>query len=154
MPKKTRTTSPTEGPCTFRGQVNQGPRLTAARSSLRHLRLVLLIATALSLNLLPTREGAADFPRKTAVVRAVENVSPAVVNISSEYEIVQRSNPFFDLGVDPFFERFFRDFFEPDTRQRYKRNSLGSGVIIDGTRGYILTNEHVIARSARIKVAL
>ena len=49
-----------------------------------------------------------------------------------------------------FFDSFFRDFYEP----RYKGTSLGSGVIVDGKRGYILTNEHVIARSAEIKVVL
>ncbi len=94
------------------------------------------------------------FPRENAVVKAVNAVSPAVVNISSEFEVVERANPFFDFGLDPFFDSFFRDFFEPNYKRRYKRNSLGSGVIIDGTRGYILTNEHVIARSAKITVVL
>ena len=88
--------------------------------------------------------------RENAVVRAVRGVSPAVVNISSEYELAQRTNPFFNFRLDPFFDSFFRDFYEP----RYKGTSLGSGVIVDGKRGYILTNEHVIARSAEIKVVL
>ncbi len=92
--------------------------------------------------------------RENAVVKAVRKVSPAVVNISSEYEVTQRSNPFFDFGLDPFFDSFFRDFFEPQYKRRYKGTSLGSGVVIDGTRGYILTNEHVIARSSKIKVVL
>ncbi|MBW2175211.1 MAG: trypsin-like peptidase domain-containing protein, partial [Deltaproteobacteria bacterium] len=103
---------------------------------------------------MPARTLPADVPRENAVVKAVKNVSPAVVNISSEYEVVKRSNPFFDFGLDPFFDSFFKDFFEPNYKRRYKRNSLGSGVIIDGTRGYILTNEHVIARSAKITVLL
>ena len=38
--------------------------------------------------------------------------------------------------------------------QRYKRTSLGSGVIIDGKRGFILTNEHVIVKSKTITVGL
>jgi len=88
------------------------------------------------------------------VVQAVKKVSPAVVNISSEYEVIARSNPFFDSGLDPFFDSFFRDFFDPHYQRRYKGQSLGSGVIIDGSRGYILTNEHVIARSAKIRVVL
>ncbi|NVM56550.1 MAG: Do family serine endopeptidase [Desulfobacterales bacterium] len=96
----------------------------------------------------------APYSRENAVVKAVRKVSPAVVNISSEYKATRRSNPFFDFGHDLFFDSFFRDFFEPHYRQRYKGKSLGSGVIIDGRRGYILTNEHVIARSTKIKVVL
>lgn len=120
-----------------------------------NLKLTLIWAAILSLNgALSVETASSEFPRENAVVRAVECVSPAVVNISSEYESVQRSNPFSDFASDPFFERFFRDFFEPDYRRRRKRNSLGSGVIIDGVRGYILTNEHVIARSTAIKVTL
>jgi len=92
--------------------------------------------------------------RETPVVQAVKKVSPAVVNISSEYEVIAGSNPFFDRGLDPFFDSFFRDFFEPRYQRRYQGHSLGSGVIIDGRRGYILTNEHVIARSAKIRVML
>ncbi len=41
------------------------------------------------------------------------------------------------------FRRFFDDFFEPSPR-RQTTTSLGSGVIIDGKRGYIVTNQHVI----------
>ncbi len=96
----------------------------------------------------------APYARENAVVYAVRRVSPAVVNINSEYEVTQGSNPFFNFGLDPLFESFFRDFFEPRYARRYKGTSLGSGVIIDGRRGYILTNEHTIARSTKIKVVL
>jgi Do/DeqQ family serine protease len=96
----------------------------------------------------------ASYERENHVVRAVKKVGPAVVNISSEYEVAQRSNPFFGFGRDPFFDSFFRDFFEPRHEQRYKGQSLGSGVIVDGEEGYILTNEHVIARGSKIKVVL
>ena len=41
--------------------------------------------------------------RENAVVRAVRDVGPAVVNISSEYELSQKTNPFFNFGLDPFF---------------------------------------------------
>ncbi len=94
------------------------------------------------------------FERKTAVVKAVEEVSPAVVNISSEYEVRGRSNPFSGFGMDPFFDSFFRDFFDHGYEQRYKRSSLGSGVIIDGHRGFILTNAHVIMGTDNITVVL
>ncbi|MBI3585431.1 MAG: Do family serine endopeptidase [Nitrospinae bacterium] len=87
--------------------------------------------------------------RRTPVVIAVEKVSPAVVNINTEEVIRQRANPFTGLG-DEFFDQFFQDFFPP---QDYKRQSLGSGVIIN-QKGYILTNEHVISRASTIKITL
>ena len=97
--------------------------------------------------------GAADdFSRETPVVRAVRKVSPAVVNISSEQQVRQRSNPFSHYGNNPFIDNFFRDFFDRGFEPNYKRTSLGSGVIIDGKRGYVLTNAHVIANAGTVKV--
>ncbi|MBW2603035.1 MAG: Do family serine endopeptidase [Deltaproteobacteria bacterium] len=96
----------------------------------------------------------AESLRESAVVKAIRKVSPAVVNISSEFEVRKRSNPFYGFGMDPGFESFFRDFFDPGFEQKYKRTSLGSGVIIDGKRGFILTNKHVIIKSSTITVAL
>src|SRR3990172_12690112 len=89
--------------------------------------------------------------RRTPVVVAVERVSPAVVNINTEEVVSQRVNPFSGFG-DEFFDQFFQDFF-PSQDYNYKRQSLGSGVIIN-QKGYILTNEHVISRASTIKVAL
>lgn len=94
----------------------------------------------------------AEISRRTPVVIAVEKVSPAVVNISTEQVVQEQINPFFGFSRDPFFERFFQDFFEPQYRERYER-SLGSGVIISAD-GYILTNEHVVLQASRIKVIL
>ena len=95
---------------------------------------------------------AAQFSRENAIVKATRKVSPAVVNIHSEYQIQTRSNPFH--GFDDYFDSFFRDFFDQGIERRRKKNSLGSGVIIDGKRGLILTNEHVIAKSTAIKITL
>lgn len=86
------------------------------------------------------------FDRETPVVKAVREVGPAVVNISSEYVVLNRPAPF---SGNPFFDNFFQDFFEPRPQ---KQISLGSGVIIDGRRGFILTNAHVIEGAATIKV--
>jgi len=96
----------------------------------------------------------ADFKRETPVVRAVRNVSPAVVNISSEYEVRRRASPFSGFETNPFFDSFFKDFFEPGPERRYKRHSLGSGVIIDGKRGFILTNAHVVEKTGTITAVL
>jgi len=95
-----------------------------------------------------------ELSRETAVVKAVRNVSPAVVNISSAYEVRKRSSPFSGFGLNPFFEEFFQDFFDPRFERRRQYTSLGSGVIIDGEKGLILTNSHVIQKTGTIKVVL
>ena len=92
--------------------------------------------------------------RETPVVLAVRKVSPAVVNISSAYEVRKRSSPFSGFGMSPFFDEFFRDFFDPRFERRQQYTSLGSGVIIDGKKGLILTNAHVIQKTGTIKVML
>ncbi|GIW39535.1 MAG: peptidase [Candidatus Binatia bacterium] len=87
--------------------------------------------------------------RRTPVVRAVETISPAVVNVWTE-QVIERETAPFPLFRDPFFEEFFRDFFEP-YRERLRRTSLGSGFVVRPD-GYILTNQHVVLRGARIRV--
>ncbi|MGA1868705.1 MAG: trypsin-like peptidase domain-containing protein [bacterium] len=87
--------------------------------------------------------------RKTPVVEVVEKVKDAVVNISTERLVKERINPF----GDPFFDHFFSNFFDSFPQREYKEQSLGSGVIINKD-GYILTNEHVILKAAKIKVTL
>ncbi len=91
------------------------------------------------------------FLRRTAAVEVVEKVGPAVVNITTQ-RVVESSSPFAPFASgDPFFDQFFRDFFEP--RVPRTAQSLGSGVVIDARR-HVLTNEHVVARATRIQVTL
>ena len=87
--------------------------------------------------------------RRTPIVIAVEKASPAVVNISTEQIVRSRAYGF----SDPFFDQFFRDFFDPLPRRQYKQNSLGSGVIID-ERGHVLTNYHVLVRASKVSITL
>ena len=49
---------------------------------------------ALFIFLFPSHSPANENNRENAVVKAVRKISPAVVNISSEYEILERTNPF------------------------------------------------------------
>lgn len=88
-------------------------------------------------------------PRITPVVRAVHTVGPAVVNITTA-RIVERSvNPFGNRFHDPFFNEFFGT-----QKRRVKQRSLGSGVIIDGKEGLVLTNAHVIEGATVINTLL
>jgi serine protease Do/serine protease DegQ len=78
----------------------------------------------------------------------LERAIPAVVNISTRTEIKAQEHP---LMRDP----FFRHFFQQRKRQRRQHSqSLGSGVIIDREKGYILTNNHVIDKADEILVTL
>jgi len=104
--------------------------------------------------LVPSAGWALDQNRETPVVRAVRQVSPAVVNISSAFESRKQRSPFSGFGFDSFFEEFFKDFIDPRFETRREYTSLGSGVIIDGGRGLILTNSHVIQKASTIKVVL
>lgn len=77
----------------------------------------------------------------------LERTIPAVVNLATRGRVVER-NP---LMEDPFFRRFF-DF--PQQPRERRTQGLGSGVILDAERGYILTNFHVIRHAEEIVVTL
>ena len=77
----------------------------------------------------------------------LERVMPAVVNINSKTRVSVR-NPFMD---DPFFRQFFG--MQNMPRERVEQ-SLGSGVIIDAAKGYVLTNNHVINGADDVSVTL
>jgi Do/DeqQ family serine protease len=79
----------------------------------------------------------------------LKTVLPSVVNIAVSSK-VQIQNP---LLNDPFFRRFFN---APQNQQPQEREeqAIGSGVIVDATKGYVLTNNHVVAQADKIKVRL
>jgi serine protease Do/serine protease DegQ len=79
----------------------------------------------------------------------LKQVTPAVVNISTQSYVAERDNP---LLQDPFFRRFFG---LPERQPRQRRSqSLGSGVIVDAENGYVLTNNHVVGKASEISVQL
>ncbi len=82
----------------------------------------------------------------------VKKVIPSVVNISTE-KIVEIKFPeqFKRFFNDPFFQRFFGPFTNPNTPQKRKEYALGSGVILS-KNGYIVTNYHVISGATKIIV--
>ena len=141
----------------FRRSQPGRPRViaVAADSTLDMRWLLVLLAVALLL-CLPARAKAIapDSPRMTPVVRAVQAVAPAVVNITSTHIIEgQRISP-----LEQFFGPGFPGmpgFDMPGGRRvKQKRVSLGSGVIVDGEKGLVLTNAHVIAGGDEVMVHL
>ena len=78
----------------------------------------------------------------------LEKVTPAVVNISTRGRVRVQDNP---LLSDPFFRRFFNI---PNQALERETQSLGSGVVVDAKRGYVITNNHVIDKAEEITVVL
>src|SRR5690625_5463599 len=75
---------------------------------------------------------------------AVDRAAPAVVNIYTRKALEQRRHP---LADHPLYRHLQRHLEQPQQRQQ---SALGSGVIVD-TRGYLLTNEHVIRGAEDIR---
>jgi serine protease Do len=79
----------------------------------------------------------------------LEGVRGSVVSVYSS-RILERANSGFPYN-DPLFRRFFGRG-APDS-EKQRQDGLGSGVIVSAS-GYILTNNHVVAGSDQIRVAL
>src|SRR5437762_11296766 len=89
----------------------------------------------------------------SAFASIVENVEPAVVNISTTQVHKTVRRPRRPRGFADPFDDFWNRFFDfPDSGPTAER-SLGSGVIVD-KKGYILTNNHVVDGAAKIQVQL
>jgi serine protease Do/serine protease DegQ len=78
----------------------------------------------------------------------LERATPAVVNIATESRVASRRNP---LLEDPFFRHFFNI---PDQPREQTAQSVGSGVVVDAKRGYVITNHHVVEGADTITVTL
>lgn len=86
-----------------------------------------------------------------------EQLLPTVVNISTTQKVEQRATPQLPtLPKGSPFEKFFEEFMDRRDQQLPSTppSSLGSGVIIDAEKGYIVTNNHVIADADEVKITL
>ena len=86
-------------------------------------------------------------PAAEPAVLAVAKVLPAVVNINTE-RVIRRSvrDP-----IEDFYAQFFGQYRGRPREIRQTLQSLGSGFIVDPS-GYIVTNQHVVARAADLKI--
>ena len=80
----------------------------------------------------------------------LKKVSPGIVNVAVKGTIHTQQNPLFQ---DPFFRHFFHI---PQQQQPSERQmqAVGSGVVINAGKGYIVTNNHVVAHADDITVVL
>ena len=110
--------------------------------------LFLVLFVVLTVGQVPVSR--AGLPLGDSIAPMLDELLPGVVNISTtSVKQVRRTNPLFS---DPFFKHFFD---LPDQKPRTKKShSLGSGVIIDADKGWIVTNAHVIEGADEINVTL
>jgi Do/DeqQ family serine protease len=118
-------------------------------------RNVLLVATGMivAIAVLAALRATAWQPKQAdtpTLAPLLERVTPAVVNIAVVGAAAEERNPLLD---DPFFRRFFEG---PDAPvlPNVPRQSIGSGVIIDGDKGLVVTNHHVVQGADSIIVTL
>ncbi len=108
-----------------------------------------LYAAVISLSLiLPVTGWSAPPPPNDSIAPVLENVLPAVVNISTRKIVGVKQREYL---VDPFFRHFYG---YRDRPMKKESKSLGSGVIVDAKKGWVITNHHVIDGADEITVTL
>ncbi len=105
-----------------------------------------------SLEALDSVQDSITLSRQTAITRAVEFATPAIVSVNVievQRQRVLYRDPFESFLQDPFFGQFFSE------RQFIERRvqNLGSGFVISPD-GYIVTNQHVAGNATRVTVSL
>ncbi|HEV2682570.1 MAG TPA: Do family serine endopeptidase [Rhodanobacter sp.] len=94
-----------------------------------------------------TLPAAVDGQPMPSLAPMLTRVTPAVVNISTKTRVPVR-DAYFD---DPMVRQFFG---LPAAPRERVEQSLGSGVIVDAAKGYVLTNNHVVGGADDISVTL
>ncbi|HEY8433441.1 MAG TPA: trypsin-like peptidase domain-containing protein [Sphingomicrobium sp.] len=132
------------------------PRRSSGGVPLLGLVILLLVAAVLggiTARMLPVRADAGSEPRSLGVPSEdslsplVKKTAPAVVNIATLQPSPAQQNP---LLQDPFFRRYFGI---PDAALQ-PAMAAGSGVIVDGKNGLVITNFHVVRNAQAVEVGL
>ena len=132
------------------------PRRAGRGISFPALLLLLVIAAVIGgavARILPIGTSTAVEPRTLAVPTEdslsplVRKTAPAVVNIATLQASPAEQNP---LLQDPFFRRYFGI---PDAALQ-PAIAAGSGVIVDGKHGLVITNFHVVRDAQAMEVGL
>lgn len=127
-----------------------------ARFSLLLLVVLIVVSALLGgavARLLPIGSSATPEPRVLAgpsdvsLAPLVRKTAPAVVSIATLLPSPAEQNP---LLQDPFFRRYFG---VPDAALQ-PAMAAGSGVIVDGAKGLVITNFHVVRNAEAVQVTL
>jgi S1-C subfamily serine protease len=134
------------------------PRGAAARIPFLLLAILLLVAAVIGgvvARFLPLAAASTETaapralapPSEDSLSPLVKKTAPAVVNIATLQQSPAQQNP---LLQDPFFRRYFGI---PDAALQ-PAIAAGSGVIVDGARGFVITNFHVVQNAQEVQVVL
>jgi serine protease Do len=108
-----------------------------------------------ALKMMPTKKPGSASSKEdliTGITKVAEDSIPAVVAIEvTEGKEVQ--NPFLPFEGSPFWRKFFKLPKKMPKKFKEELMGLGTGIIVD-PEGHILTNNHVVAGAATIKVFL
>ncbi|MBI9111719.1 trypsin-like peptidase domain-containing protein [Maridesulfovibrio ferrireducens] len=119
----------------------------------RKIPFTFFAIVAVVISVLSAGDARSENLRVTPVVRAVQKTSPAVVNITVTRIVERGVSPFAQFFKNDSFDMFFEGGVGGQTR-KFRSLSTGSGVIINGQKGFVLTNAHVIAGGSDIKVRM
>ena len=118
------------------------------------MRLLLFVLVLVGAGLLGAPEGRAQNAprapvaesRQTAITRAVEAVSPAVVTVN-----VEETRRVRDPRFAPYDDAYVRYFLRQSPYREERVQGTGSGFVVSPD-GYVVTNEHVIGAADEIEV--
>jgi serine protease DegQ len=133
------------------------PRPASSRLPILLLVILLLVAAVIGgvvARMLPIAPFSTQAGPRTLAVPSEDSLSPlvgktapAVVNIATLQQSPAQQNP---LLQDPFFRRYFGI---PDAALQ-PTMAAGSGVIVDGKNGLVITNFHVVQNAQAVEVGL